>query len=80
MADGPTVVKAIESLGLDVRPANLNSPEQTIIAGPIAEIETAVAEIVGRRIASKKNSGRRRFHTPAMDEAAARLGPLPRRD
>ncbi len=74
MADGPTVVQAIESLGLDVRPANLNSPEQTIIAGPIAGVETAVQKLSAAGLRIKKIPVGGAFHTPAMAEAARQLG------
>ena len=60
MADGPATAKALAVARLGDLPANLNSPDQTIIAGPVAEIEAAVEEAFGRRTAGEKNSGHRR--------------------
>ena len=72
-ADGETTSKALESLGLSLCLANLNSPDQTIIAGPVAEIEAAVAALVAAGLRAKRIPVTAAFHTPAMTEAAGKL-------
>ncbi len=73
LADGPATSRAIESLGLSVQLANLNSPDQTIIAGAVAEIDVAVEKLSAAGLRAKKIPVTGAFHTPAMAEAAQQL-------
>jgi acyl transferase domain-containing protein/NAD(P)H-dependent flavin oxidoreductase YrpB (nitropropane dioxygenase family) len=72
-ADATMTAQAIESLGLALELANLNSPDQTIIAGPIADIDAAVKKLSAAGLRTKKIPVTGAFHTPAMAPAAAKL-------
>ena len=74
MADGAATAQAIESLGLKVVAANLNGPNQTIVAGSLSEIEAAVEKLSAAGLRAKRIPVGGAFHTPAMADAAQELG------
>ena len=59
MADERATSEALRSLDLSVCLANLNSPDQTIIAGAVAQIDAAVKALNGAGSAGEKDSGHR---------------------
>ncbi|MGA8169348.1 MAG: beta-ketoacyl synthase N-terminal-like domain-containing protein, partial [Methylocystis sp.] len=69
-ADERQVVAAIARLGLAVSVANLNAPDQTIIAGSMAAIDAAVEALTKEQIRVKRLAVTAAFHCEAM--AAAR--------
>ena len=72
-ASAESTSKAVEMLKLPVTLANLNSPDQTIIAGPIGEIEKAVEKLNAAGLRAKRIPVTAAFHTPAMAPAGAQL-------
>ncbi|MCL4286588.1 MAG: ACP S-malonyltransferase [Thermoleophilia bacterium] len=53
--------------------ANLNSPSQTVLSGPVPAIERAAAELGERGIKAKRLAIGGAFHSPAMAPAAERF-------
>jgi acyl transferase domain-containing protein len=74
---GPAAIRdLIAEFGLDIELANLNAPDQTIIAGAEAAVERAV-ELFGQRgLRSKRLNVTGAFHTPLMAGAAEQLGEI----
>jgi len=70
VAAAPEVVRAALAGHGDVVLANHNAPAQTVISGPTAAIEAAVAELVRRRIGAKRLRVACAFHSPVIAGAA----------
>ena len=66
-------LEAIARLELAVSVANLNAPDQTIIAGPIAAIDAAVKALSGEDVRVKRLPVTAAFHCNAMAGAQAAL-------
>lgn len=66
-------LEAIARLELDVSVANLNAPDQTIIAGPIAAVDAAVKALSGEDVRVKRLPVTAAFHCSAMAGAQAAL-------
>ncbi|WP_029651496.1 type I polyketide synthase [Methylocystis sp. SB2] len=66
-------LQAIARLELAVSVANLNAPDQTIIAGPIAAIDAAVKALSGEDVRVKRLPVTAAFHCNAMAGAQAAL-------
>ncbi|MGD9658096.1 MAG: beta-ketoacyl synthase N-terminal-like domain-containing protein, partial [Methylocystis sp.] len=64
---------AIARLGLTVSVANLNAPDQTIIAGSVAAIDAAVKAMSGEDVRVKRLPVTAAFHCDAMTGAQAAL-------
>ena len=60
---------ALKELALDVRLANLNADVQTIIAGPIDQIEKAVVGLKEKGLRAKRIAVTAAFHTPWVEGA-----------
>ncbi len=54
--------------------ANINSPNQTVVAGTAQNIDNAVAELKTKGIGAKRISVSQAFHSPLMSDAANELG------
>lgn len=63
------VREAIARLGLEVSVANLNAPDQTIVAGSVQAIEAAVAALKAQSVRAKPISVTAAFHCAAMNGA-----------
>ena len=79
VADADTTARHLRNIaGAEL--ANLNSEDQTVIAGPIAAIDKAVAHFASVGIQAKKISVTAAFHTAALQGAsealASRLGAI----
>jgi len=72
-ADGARVEALIAEHGLDVSVANLNAPDQTIIAGPTEAIDAAAEVLAKASLRVTKLAVRGAFHCPAMADASAAL-------
>ena len=66
-ANAESTDKILKELGLQVYLANMNAPDQTIIAGSEADIDRAVAEIVARGLRAKRIPVSAPFHTPLLE-------------
>ena len=64
---------ALGELGIAAHIANRNAPDQTVIAGPCAAIDTAVDELGRRGLRTRRLPVSAAFHSPAMEAAAAAL-------
>ncbi|WP_246722028.1 type I polyketide synthase [Methylosinus sp. H3A] len=72
-ADEARVAQAIRALGLEVAIANLNAPDQTIVAGGGAAIDRAVEAFREQGLRAKRLPVTAAFHCAAMAPAQARL-------
>lgn len=72
-ADGARLEKLIAEHGLAVCIANLNAPDQTIIAGPAEAIDEAAAVLAKNSLRVTKLAVRGAFHCAAMADASAVL-------
>lgn len=72
-ADGARVMELIEDHELEVSLANLNAPDQTIIAGSIEAIEAASTLLKKASLRVTKLPVSAAFHTPAMTRASDQL-------
>ncbi|CAN2536639.1 hypothetical+protein [Methylocapsa aurea] len=72
-ADEACVAQAIHALGLDVAIANLNAPDQTIVAGGGAAIDRAVEAFREQGLRAKRLAVTAAFHCAAMAPAQERL-------
>ena len=72
IADQTAVAGVAQGLP-DVTIANLNSPRQTVISGPTAAVEQAVALFVQRGIQAKRIPVACAFHSPLVEPAQQRL-------
>lgn len=72
VADQAAVEQAVQGLP-DVAIANLNSPRQTVISGPTAAVEQALALFVQRGIQAKRIPVACAFHSPLVEPAQQRL-------
>ncbi|WP_400771287.1 SDR family NAD(P)-dependent oxidoreductase [Methylosinus sporium] len=72
-ADEARVAQVIRSLGLEVAIANLNAPDQTIVAGAGAAIDRAVEAFRAQGLRAKRLPVTAAFHCAAMAPAQARL-------
>ena len=66
-SNAETTGEILRELGLQVFLANMNSPDQTIIAGSEADIDRAVADIVAKGIRAKRIPVSAPFHTPLLE-------------
>jgi len=55
----------------DLVVANDNAPDQLILAGTVAAVEAAIAELRERRVAAKRLPVAGAFHSPLMESAVA---------
>jgi acyl transferase domain-containing protein/short-subunit dehydrogenase len=67
-ADEPRTRAVLDELGLPLHLANLNAPNQTIIAGPTEAIQAALEAFRKHRLAIRRIPVTAAFHTPAMEE------------
>ncbi len=72
-ADGARVEKLIAEHGLAVSVANLNAPDQTIIAGSAEAVDAAAAALTKASLRVTKLPVKGAFHCSAMAEASAAL-------
>lgn len=72
-ADEARVAETIHALGLEVAIANLNAPDQTIVAGGGAAIDRAVEVFREQGLRAKRLPVTAAFHCAAMAPAQARL-------
>ena len=72
-ADEAKVWSVIKRLALSVIPANINSSEQTIVAGSVKGIEQAIIAFNHEKLMSKKIPVTAAYHTPAMASAGDAL-------
>ncbi len=75
-AGASAIRELITELGLEIELANLNAPEQTIIAGSEEAVDRAVEHFQQRGIRSKRLAVTGAFHTPLMASAAEQLGEI----
>jgi acyl transferase domain-containing protein len=74
---GPAQIRElISELGLEVSLANLNAPDQTIVAGPEGAVDRAVEMFSQKGLRSKRLAVTGAFHTPLMSTAAEQLGEI----
>ncbi|HEY7309496.1 MAG TPA: beta-ketoacyl synthase N-terminal-like domain-containing protein [Gemmataceae bacterium] len=70
----PAVTEAaLRELNIPARLANLNAPEQTVIAGPVEAIAAAVEQLPRRGLRTRKLAVSAAFHTPQLSAAAATM-------
>ena len=60
-------------LSLDLWIAAENAPKLTVISGPVAAIDVLEKKLTAQRVASVRLATDRAFHTPDMEEAAAKF-------
>jgi len=72
-ADAQAAQKLLAELQLGVELANLNAPDQTVIAGPKPAVEQAVAAITQKGLRTRLIPVTAAFHTSAMERAAQTL-------
>ncbi len=72
-ADADAVRRAIHELNLDVYLANMNAPQQTVIAGESAAIDLAVERMSATGLTVRRIAVTAAFHSPLVAEAAAKL-------
>jgi acyl transferase domain-containing protein len=65
-ADAATTRTALDELGLALTLANLNAPDQTIIAGPAAVIDAAVAGLPQKGLNARRLPVTAAFHSPML--------------
>jgi acyl transferase domain-containing protein/NAD(P)H-dependent flavin oxidoreductase YrpB (nitropropane dioxygenase family) len=65
---------ALDELGINAWPANINAPHQTVIGGSVQAIEEAVAKLPSKRISARKLAVSAAFHTPMLAGSAKELG------
>ena len=65
---------AIDELKIDVLVANVNAPNQTIVAGPLDAIDDAIKRLPSRKLAVRRVPVSAAFHTPAMEAPSRALG------
>jgi acyl transferase domain-containing protein len=80
-AGAEATAAALKELGIPAHPANLNAPDQTVIAGPVEVIEAALAQLPGRGLRVRRLPVSAAFHTPLLTAASEamehHLGRLP---
>jgi polyketide-type polyunsaturated fatty acid synthase PfaA len=72
-ADAAATENALGELNLVAYIANRNAPDQTVIAGLSAAIDTAVEALSRRGLRARRLPVSAAFHSPAMEAAAASL-------
>jgi len=72
-ADETRVNDAIRRLGLDVEIANLNAPDQTVVAGAAAAIDQAIERLKTDGLRAKRLPVTAAFHCSVMANAQAQL-------
>ncbi|WP_031174095.1 type I polyketide synthase [Streptomyces durhamensis] len=74
-AAAETVVRALHTAGApaSVVVANLNSPEQTVISGPTADVETAVRLLCAAGLGARRVPVACAFHSPLVAAAGERF-------
>lgn len=72
-ADGATTEAALRELHLPVSLANLNAPDQTVIAGNEVAIEAAVEQLNERGLRAKRISVSAAFHSPLLHRSAEQM-------
>jgi len=72
-ADGARLEKLVAEHGLGVSVANLNAPDQTIVAGPEEAIDAAAEVFAKASLRVTKLAVRGAFHCAAMADASAAL-------
>lgn len=68
--------EAIQADKLEIHLANLNAPDQTIVAGSSDAIDRAVDELTARGFRTRRLAVTGAFHTPDMANAAEQLGEI----
>ncbi len=68
-ADEEKVRAMIKRLALSVTPANMNAPEQTVVAGSVSAIQQAIVALGKEGVKAKKIPVTAAFHTPVMGAA-----------
>ncbi len=76
VADAATTQAALHDLNIEARVANRNAADQTVVAGPVAEIDRAVAMFPEKKLRIRKLAVSAAFHTPDLTQAASDLGAL----
>jgi acyl transferase domain-containing protein len=69
-ADPAATEAALRELNISARLANLNAPEQTVIAGPVEAIDAAVEQLPRRGLRTRKIPVSAAFHTPQLSAAS----------
>jgi acyl transferase domain-containing protein/NAD(P)H-dependent flavin oxidoreductase YrpB (nitropropane dioxygenase family)/NAD(P)-dependent dehydrogenase (short-subunit alcohol dehydrogenase family) len=72
-ADEKTVLATIKRLKLSVTPANMNTQEQTVVAGSVDAVQQAVEAFNEEGLTARKIPVTAAFHTSAMASAAEAL-------
>ncbi|MBM3288790.1 MAG: SDR family NAD(P)-dependent oxidoreductase, partial [Candidatus Hydrogenedentes bacterium] len=67
LTDRATVASVLDARGGSVAIAGVNGPANTVISGPLSEIDAAVAEFKVRGVKSIKLNVSHAFHSPLMD-------------
>jgi acyl transferase domain-containing protein/NAD(P)H-dependent flavin oxidoreductase YrpB (nitropropane dioxygenase family) len=65
-ADAETTRTALKELDLPLTLANLNAPDQTIIAGPVELIEAAVTKLAQKTLNARRLPVTAAFHSPML--------------
>jgi len=73
-ASAAQIEEVIAAAKLEIHLANLNAPDQTIIAGTSVAVDRAVQELTDRGYRSRRLAVTGAFHTPEMAGAAEQLG------
>ena len=71
--DAEKTAALIKPLGEKVCIASINSPENTVIAGPKRDLATALSKFEDEGIKSKKLFVSHAFHSPLMDKILPRF-------
>ena len=74
-ADQETTETVLREAGIAAQVANLNAPQNTIVAGPTEAVRQAMEEFARKQIAGRPIRVTAAFHTPAMQGAADQLVP-----
>ena len=69
-ADEKTTLNILAECALPAVPANINAPDQTVIAGPADAVEAAVGVFTARNIRASRLPVTGAFHTPMMQKAS----------
>ncbi|MDB5307681.1 MAG: type fatty acid synthase ArsA [Gemmataceae bacterium] len=72
-AGAEATAAALKELAIPAHLANLNAPDQTVIAGTVEAIEAAVAQLPGRGLRARRIPVGAAFHTPLLGGAAGAM-------
>jgi len=73
-SDEATTQKLIDEQSLEVTPANLNGPHQTVIAGTAEQIEAAIQVFTQNELRCSRLNVSAAFHSPLLAESAHEFG------